>query len=488
MTISGSFLSRRDLLRYSGAAGVAAGLYGPLRAFAQEWTPEYIKSVAGTLEVDTAAECAKVVPLDYTGRLTYWWVGPNQASPEIDHQLDGEFWDAFAQTYPNITVEKQNIGYNDLLNKIRTAALGKAAPMAARLPILWGVEFAAKGQLLELGPEDVGYPASEYWPGAMKSVTWKGKTYGVPTNNETMALIWNAQIFDEAGLDPEAPPATWADLVEYSKQIIDQTGKNGYGLVARVNAGNTPFRFMPHAWAYGGGALDEAEDRPTYEQVYINNEGTRGALQDTYDMYVRDRSVPVSALTNTNDENLDPFTSSQLAMMINHPSGYAAILDRAARATGEDRKVADAVVETMRNGLIPEGPARRAVVFGGSNIHRFNPDVVDGVLDQDAVRGFAAFLTGPEWSTKVNWTGSNPSNLRGFRTTWMKQRLEQIRFLEVTTSMLKYGVPFPVIPESPEIMNIIVPDMLQNALTDKMTVAEAADDAARKVEDVLAGL
>jgi multiple sugar transport system substrate-binding protein len=54
--------------------------------------------------------------------------------------------------------------------------------------------------------------------------------------------------------------------------------------------------------------------------------------------------------------------------------------------------------------------------------------------------------------------------------------------------MLKYGVPFPVIPESPEIMNIIVPDMLQNALTDKMTVAEAADDAARKVEDVLAGL
>jgi multiple sugar transport system substrate-binding protein len=175
-------------------------------------------------------------------------------------------------------------------------------------------------------------------------------------------------------------------------------------------------------------------------------------------------------------------------MMINHPSGYAAILDRAARATGEDRKVADAVVENMRYGLIPEGPARRAVVFGGSNIHMFNPDVVDGELDQDAVRAFAAFLTGPEWSTKVNWTGSNPSNLRGFRTTWMKQRLEQIRFLEVTTSMLKSGVPFPVIPESPEIMNIIVPDMLQNALTDKMTVAEAADDAARKVEDVLAGL
>ena len=41
----------------------------------------------------------------------------------------------------------------EMLDKLRTAALGKAAPMVARLPILWGVEFAAKGQLREFGPE-----------------------------------------------------------------------------------------------------------------------------------------------------------------------------------------------------------------------------------------------------------------------------------------------------------------------------------------------
>ena len=37
------------------------------------------------------------------------------------------------------------------------------------------------------------------------------------------------------------------------------------------------------------------------------------------------------------------------------------------------------------------------------------------------------------------------------------------------------------------IMNIIVPDMLQNALTGKMTVDEAADDAARRVEELISG-
>ena len=116
--------------------------------------------------------------------------------------MDTAFWAAFAKTYPNITVDKQNLDYNEMLNKTRTAALGNAAPMVAKFPIMWGVEFAGKGQLALLKPEDVGYATADFWPGAMKSVTWAGKTYGIPTNNETMALIWNAGLFHDAGLDP----------------------------------------------------------------------------------------------------------------------------------------------------------------------------------------------------------------------------------------------------------------------------------------------
>ena len=69
----------------------------------------------------------------------------------------------------------------------------------------------------------------------------------------------------------------------------------------------------------------------------------------------------------------------------------------------------------------------------------------------------------------------------------MKERLDNIKFLDVTTSMLPNGIPFPALPEAPEIMNIIVPDMLQNALTGTMTVDEAADDAAAKVKELMGG-
>ncbi|MBM3522409.1 MAG: sugar ABC transporter substrate-binding protein, partial [Alphaproteobacteria bacterium] len=167
---------------------------------------------------------------------------------------------------------------------------------------------------------------------------------------------------------------------------------------------------------------------------------------------------------------------------------YAVMVDRAKKATGADKQVAEAVVANMRYGLIPRGPARRAVVFGGSNAHIFHPNIVDGGLDMQAAKAFIAFSTGPEWSTKLAWVNSNPGNLRGFRTGWMKERLETIKFLNVTTSMLPSGIPFPVLPQSSEIMNIIVPNMMQNVLTRKMTVQQAADDAAKKVKDLLADL
>jgi multiple sugar transport system substrate-binding protein len=481
----------------AAAPAAAAPTAGPTAATrtgitAAEWNPATIKAQAGTLKVDTKTELAKVVPLDYKGQMSYWYVGPNQASNTIEVDNDAKLWDAWKQTYPGIPMTMgenvQNLDYNQMLDKLRTAAAGNAAPDVARLPILWGAEFAAKGQLAEIQLEEFGFKKDDFWSGALKSVMWNGKVYGVPTNNETMAFIWNKDIFKKAGLDPENPPATWDDVVKYSAQIKKATGKAGYGMVGRVNAGNTPFRFMPALWAYGSGALDEAEADPTMQKVLINNEGGLAALQAHYDMYVRDKSVPASALTNTQTENGDLFISGQIAMEIAHPSEYAAMLDKANKATGADKELADQVVSNMAYGLIPAGPVRRAVVFGGSNVHIFTDQNAGHQVDRKAANAFIAFTCGPEWSVKNsgNWTGSNPGNLQGFKTDGMKQRLEQIKFLEVTTSMLPYGVPFPVIPESTEIMNNTVPNMLQNALTGKMTVKQAADDAAEKIKTLMA--
>ena len=73
----------------------------------------------------------------------------------------------------------------------------------------------------------------------------------------------------------------------------------------------------------------------------------------------------------------------------------------------------------MGYGLMPEGPTRRAVVFGGSNIHIFTDKAAGHAVDQKAANAFMAFSTGPEWSTKdsgagparilATWTASRPT-------------------------------------------------------------------------------
>lgn len=453
----------------------------------EKWNIETINALAGTISVDTAAELHAIVPADAaTGDVSFWNNGPVESTPQIQKDLYEEFGQKLKEWWPNLNVDRQNVDYNDLLDKARVAAAGGAAPDVAKFPILWGVEFAGRGELQEINLADYGLAPELFWAGALKSVTLDGKIYGIPTNNETMAFIWNKDLFAQAGLDPETPPATWADVVAYSKQIKDATGAFGYGMVAKVNAGNTPFRAMPMLWAYGSGALDEAEANPTMKTVMVNNEGGVAALQNFYDMYVRDKSVPTSALTNTQTENQDLFIAGQLGMVIAHPSEYVTMQNKLAAITAEDEKAAaQKVVDNMAYGLIPAGPVRRSVVFGGSNAHIFTNDAKGGEVNANGAKAIMAALTSPEWALKNNWTDSNPANLRGFETEWMKQRLAEIRFLEVTTSMLPYGVPFPVVPESTEIMNIIIPEMIQNALTETMSVQEAADDAAERINELI---
>ena len=173
---------------------------------AAEWNPTTIRAQAGTLKVDTKADVAKIAPLDYKGQAELLVRRPEPGLAADRSRQRQSCGMPGSATYPNIPLTMgdnvQNLDYNQMLDKLRTAAAGNAAPDVARLPILWGAEFAAKGQLAEVQLEEFGFKREDFWSGALKSVTWNGKIYGVPTNNETMAFIWNKEIFKDAGLDP----------------------------------------------------------------------------------------------------------------------------------------------------------------------------------------------------------------------------------------------------------------------------------------------
>src|SRR5690606_5059185 len=53
---------------------------------------------------------------------------------------------------------------------------------------------------------------------------------GVPGVVSPVALWYNADIFTAAGLDPDKPPKTWDELVEYAKAITEKTDAAGIGI------------------------------------------------------------------------------------------------------------------------------------------------------------------------------------------------------------------------------------------------------------------
>ena len=68
---------------------------------------------------------------------------------------------------------------------------------------------------------------ASFYPAFMHNSRTGGKTWGVPFQRSTIVLYWNKELFKEAGLDPNQPPATWAEMVTMAQKLTkkDASGK-----------------------------------------------------------------------------------------------------------------------------------------------------------------------------------------------------------------------------------------------------------------------
>ena len=92
-------------------------------------------------------------------------------------------------------------------------------------------DFSEKGALT---PLDGGLAAAGLGPDHYLPVYWglcrhRGFTWGLPTTPACVALFYNKRLFRAAGLDPERPPRTMAELNEMSRRLtvveIERAGR-----------------------------------------------------------------------------------------------------------------------------------------------------------------------------------------------------------------------------------------------------------------------
>jgi multiple sugar transport system substrate-binding protein len=113
----------------------------------------------------------------------------------------------------------------------------------------------------------------------MTVATFKDRLYGVPLYADVSALFYNKDLFTKAGLDPNKPPTSLAELRAYADKITALGGDvKGYYLPGNC-AGCNIFTVGPLMWA--SGAKIEAAgpgDEP------LVGDGVKQVLQFTRDM------------------------------------------------------------------------------------------------------------------------------------------------------------------------------------------------------------
>lgn len=129
---------------------------------------------------------------------------------------------------PNITVTEVFKPYGDIWTaNVAAVAAGSGMPdvIVSDMNVLPNEASDGIYQNLSEWATADGVDGSQFWPFVWNRSLYEGETYGLPFETDVRVLYYNKSAFEEVGLDPEAPPATWAEL-ETAADALD-VGEGG---------------------------------------------------------------------------------------------------------------------------------------------------------------------------------------------------------------------------------------------------------------------
>jgi len=359
---------------------------------------------------------------------------------------------AFEKENPNVTIDIQVTPYKEYFTKLQTAATGGSAA-----DVFWmnGPNFqlyASNGQLAPL--DDAGVDAADYPQGLIDLYTFDGKLYGAPKDFDTVALWYNKELFDAAGVEYPSAGWTWDDFTAAAAALTDPaTGQFG---VAASQYGQENFY---NSIAQAGGEVISADGT---ESGYGSPEALAG-IELWTDLIEAGSSPTAQQMTDTNPE--DFFLSGKVAMFQN--GSWAAI------AYGDNADIADKVDVAP----LPEGPdGNQSVIHGVGNVaNAKSPHVAEA-------KAFAAFASGEEAAEIQAETGTVIPAFNGTQQGWV-DALPQYD-LQVYIDALDSAVPYPV-SKSTSAWTSIESEVLSQVWSGAVAPAEGLKDLAEQMQTAL---
>ena len=374
----------------------------------------------------------------------------------------------FNKEHPDIVVEPVYTGnYDDTVTKIQTAIQGGTPPDVFVSLATQRFTMASTGMAMPLddliaadGEEGQAY-IDDFLDGFMLDSYVDGKIYSIPFQRSTMVLFYNKDAFAEVGLDPEAPPETWEEVVEYGQKL---TNENRYGVGLALNSGSAQ-------WAFTGFCLQNSVNGENLmtddgKQVLFDTPENVEALQFWLDLQNKYQIMAPGIVQWTDLPT--QFLAGEVAMIYHTTGNMANINENAEFEFGA--------------AFLP-GNKRVAAPTGGGNFY-----ISNGISEErvQAAWEFIKFATDTEraaqWSLDTGYVATRESC---FETDLIKNYYEEVRQAKVAYDQIPYSAPELTTYNAAEIWRVLN-DNIQSAVVGDATPQEALTAAQEQATEILA--
>ena len=367
---------------------------------------------------------------------------------------------------PDVQVQAVYTGnYDDTVTAIQTAIQGGNAPdlfvsLATQRFTMADTRMAMPlDDLIAADPEGQAF-VDDFIDGFMLDSYVDGSIYSIPFQRSTMVMFYNKDAFEEVGLDPEAPPTTWDEMVEYAQKL---TNENRYGVGIALNSGSAQ-------WAFTGFSLQNCTNgvglmSADGKEVYFNTPENIEALQLWLDLQNKYMCMAPGIVQWTDLPT--QFLAGEVAMIYHTTGNLTNIKNNATFDFGVC--------------FLPAGRQYGAPT-GGGNFY-----ITNGISEerQKAAWEFIKFCCSTEraaqWSIDTGYVATRESC---YETQLLKDYYADFPQALVAYEQLPYAQPELTTYSAAEMWRILN-DNIQAAVTGEMTAAEALEAAQQQGDDLL---
>ena len=253
-----------------------------------------IAAVAGTMTACSSSASSSGTGSAASGTYTIWDPYPQYDNSSAWVQLLTK-----CGTSAGVTVKRTGFDTTDLTSKVLLAAQQGKAPdvLIVDNPVV--STLAEAGVLTDTSATKVDTSAIE--PNLLAAGQLNGKTYGIPIGANTLALYYNKNVLQAAGVDP-AGVKDWASL-NTALAKIKTAGKKGITFSA-IGTEEGSFQFLPWFWGAGANLTD------------LSSGSSVDAL-NLWTTWLKDGYAPNSVLQDTQTTSWQEFATGQVGFAEN---------------------------------------------------------------------------------------------------------------------------------------------------------------------------